>query len=104
MSTTMTVVRYLYPTSDIQYLTSARARARARDIRRLKYISDVGYRYRTSDIDIGRQIYILDVLYIYNYWTSDIDWKYWCHFVLNGASYLILSSELFVVAFCNVFV
>ena len=32
-------------------------------------MSDIGT--RMSDIDIGRQIYILDVRYIY--WTSDID-------------------------------
>ena len=58
-------VRYLYLTSDIQYPTSAKARAKARARAR---ISDVGYRYQTSDIDIGRQIYIgrlLDVRYIY---------------------------------------
>ena len=39
-------VRYLYPTSDIQYPTSARARARA----------GLGQGYRTLDIDIGRPI------------------------------------------------
>ena len=39
-------------------------------------ISDIGYRYRTSDIgtrmldNIGRPIYILDIRYIY--WTSHI--------------------------------
>ena len=43
--------RYLYPTSDMQYPTSARARARAR-----VGISDVRYRYRTSDIYFGRPI------------------------------------------------
>ena len=42
-------IRYLYPTSDIQYPASARARARAG-------ISDVRYRYRTLDIDTGCQI------------------------------------------------
>ena len=46
-------VQYLYPTSDIQYLTLARARARARA---RVGISDLGYRYWTSDIDIGRPI------------------------------------------------
>ena len=102
-------VRYLYPTSDIQYSTSTRARARARARarsrakamrRRLRqnatnvskiyigrpiYISDVGYRYGKADIDIGRRIYILDSpIYV-----LDVRYrfrKYWCHFVLNGAS------------------
>ena len=57
-------VQYLYRTSDTQYLTSARARARTG-------VSEFRYRYRTSDIDIGRRIYLLDIQYIY--WTSDID-------------------------------
>ena len=51
-------VQYLYPTSNIQYQTSARARARARA---RAGILDVGYTYQTSDIDIGRRIYILDI-------------------------------------------
>ena len=70
-------VRYLYLTSDIQYPTSARAGARTR-ARARAGISDVGYRYRTSDIYIGRLIYILDVRYRFR--------KHWWHFVLNGAS------------------
>ena len=45
----------LYPTSDIQYPTLARASATARAMARAG-ISDVGYRYRTSDIYIGRPI------------------------------------------------
>ena len=48
-------VQYLYWTSNIQYPTLARARARARAMARAG-ISDVGYRYRTSDIYIGRLI------------------------------------------------
>ena len=55
-----------HPGTYIRCPTSARARAMAR-----AGISDVGYRYRTSDIYIGHRIYILDVRYIY--WTSDID-------------------------------
>ena len=35
-------------------------------------ISDVGYRYRTSNIDIGHRIYILDVGYRY----PDVGYKY----------------------------
>ena len=50
----------------------ARARARAR-----AGISDIGNIYWMSDIDIRRQIYILDV-HRYR--------KYWCHFVLNDTS------------------
>ena len=48
--------------------------------------SDVGYRCpdvigtRTSDIDIGLPIYILDVRYRFR--------KHWWHVVLNGASYI----------------
>ena len=68
-------VRYLYPTSNIQYPTSARARARARA---RAGISDVGYIYRTLDIYIGHPIYILDVRYRFR--------KHRWHFVLNGAS------------------
>ena len=49
-------IQYLYRTSDTQYPTSARARARART-----GVSEFRYRYRTSDIDIGRKIYILDI-------------------------------------------
>ena len=68
-------VRYLYRTSNIQYPTTASARARARATARSRArsrtrartrsrarararagISDVGHRYRTSDIDIGRRI------------------------------------------------
>ena len=49
--------------SDIQHPTSARARARARA---RAGISDVGYRYRTSDIDFGCRII---------HWTSDIDFR-----------------------------
>ena len=71
-------VRYLYPMSDIQYPTSARAWARAR-ARARAGILDVGYRYQTSDIYIGCRIYILDVRYRFR--------KHWWHFVLNGASY-----------------
>ena len=70
-------IRYLYRTSDIQHPTLARARARvrarARDRARVRAragISHVGYRYRISDIGIGRRIYILDVRHIY--WMSDI--------------------------------
>ena len=65
-------VQYIYPTSDIQYLTSARASARARARARVRAragILDVRYRYRTSDI-YGRPIYILDVRYRYQ--MSDI--------------------------------
>ena len=88
--------RYLYPTSwsyirhsisirhqisisdvDIQYPTSARARARARA---RAGISDIGYRYWTSDIDIELPIYILDIGYRFR--------KHWWHFVLNNSSYL----------------
>ena len=81
-------VRYLYPMSDIQYPTSARASARARArasarARARAGISDIGYRYWTSNIDIGRRIYILDVRYIY---ILDIQYKLQKH-VLNGASY-----------------
>ena len=51
----ISVVRYLYRTFDIQYPTSARARARTKARARVG-ISDVGYRYQTSDIYIGRPI------------------------------------------------
>ena len=62
-------VRYLYPTSDIQYLTFDKVGLRlglrqgypTSEI----YIGhpdiDIGCRYWTSDVDIGRRIYILDV-------------------------------------------
>ena len=47
-------------------------------------MSDIGTQLsdidtRMSDIYIGHSIYILDVRYSF--------WKYWWHFVLNGASY-----------------
>ena len=48
-------VRYLHPTSNIQYQTSARARARDR-------VRDRA-RARDRARDIGRRIYILDVRY-----------------------------------------
>ena len=70
-------IRYLYPTSDIQYPTSARAGL------------GLGQGYRTSDIDIGRRIYILDVLYIYigrPIYILDVRYrfrKHWWHFVLT---------------------
>ena len=54
----------------IQYPTSARARARA-TARARAGISDVRYRYRTSDIYIGRSIYILEVRYIYSSKSHD---------------------------------
>ena len=83
-------IRYLYRTSDIQYPTSARARARARaGISDVGYICilDVQYIYQTSDIYIGRPIYNTrlrlglglwlgqgyQTLDIYIYWMSDID-------------------------------
>ena len=55
---------YLYPMSDI-YI-----RRPIYNIR-LQLGQGLGQRYRMSDIDIGRLIYILEVRYIY--WTSDID-------------------------------
>ena len=67
-------VQYIYPTSDIQYPTSARASARAR-----AGISDVRYRYRTSDIDIGRRIWYPDVGYRYpdvGYRYPDVRYRY----------------------------
>ena len=48
---------------NIQYLTSARARVRGQGL-------GLGQGYPTSEMCIGRPIYILDVRYIY--WTSDI--------------------------------
>ena len=60
-------VRYPYPTSDIQYPTSARVRARSRAKARARAragISDVGYRYRTSGHRYRTSGHI--------YWTSDI--------------------------------
>ena len=65
-------VRYLYPTSDILYLTWLGL--------------GLGQGYRMSDIDIGRRIYILDVLYRFR--------KHWWHSVLNGASYTTLDVKL----------
>ena len=97
-------IQYLYPTSDIPALALALALAFA--LAKVGYCisdvgyrysdvgyrypdvgyryPDVGYRYRTSDIDIGRPIYILDVRYTFR--------KHWWHFVLNGASYRIAQN------------
>ena len=69
-------VQYLYPTSDIYIRHPSIS-----DVRYLYPTSDIlglGQGYRTSDIDIGRQIYILDVRYRFR--------KHWWHFVLNGIS------------------
>ena len=89
-------VQYIYPTSDIQYPTSATARARARARARTRArarararakartragISDVRYRYRTSDIgtlmsDIGTRMSDIGTrmsdIGTYRYRTSDI--------------------------------
>ena len=52
-------VQYIIPTSDIPALALALALALAQPLSEVRYcILDVGYRYRTSDIDIGRQIYV----------------------------------------------
>ena len=73
--------------SDKQYPTSARVMARAR-----AGISDVGYRYRTSGIYIGRPIYIYQTSDIYigrPICILDIRYRFqkdWWHLVLNGAS------------------
>ena len=60
--------RYIFQMSDISALALALVLA-LDEVRYCLY--DIGYRYGTSDIDIGHWIYILDIIYIY--WTSDTD-------------------------------
>ena len=73
--------------SEIPYPTSARAKARARAGARVRAgILDVGYRYRMSDMDIGRRIFILDVRSSSSPWSMFI--IYHVFVVLNGAVYL----------------